>query len=98
MDDMTENYWLGLDGMDDETALTAGVDALRMRASCRERAAFFAPDKFGDVKSKPASKAIECNLRRQRATWAVAIHQRYRAKVLEWVDTGEGLEKQVPLQ
>ena len=94
MDDMTENYWLGLDGMDDETALTAGVDALRMRASCRERAAFFAPDKFGDVKCKPASKALECHLRRQRANWAVGIHQRYRAKVLEWIDTGEGLEKQ----
>ena len=94
MDDMTQETWACLDEQIDEVTAAATVDALRLRIRCREKAAFFAPDKCGDVKQLPASRASDCAVRRTRASWGVELFQRYRMRVLEWVDTGVGQEKQ----
>ncbi|KAL1521800.1 hypothetical protein AB1Y20_021453 [Prymnesium parvum] len=53
--------------------------------SCREKAAW--PDKCGDIDELR-------EVRRRRAVWAAEIRERYNARVVEWCDTGQGLEKQ----
>lgn len=58
------------------------------RRSSREVAAW--PDKCGDI-----SQLEE--VQRRRAEWAMEIGKRYRARVVEWFDTGESLEKQAAL-
>ena len=55
------------------------------RISCREKAMW--PDKCGDL-TQPDE------VRRRRASWAADIGERYRARVVEWCDTGHELEKQ----
>ena len=97
MDDMPCSYWSDeqADMLDDEDIMRASVDALRMRIHCRERAAWFAPDKIAEVTQRVGSKhSGSCSIRHTRASWAIELQQRYGARVLEWIDSGVGLEKQ----
>lgn len=82
MDDMPRDYWTASREQEDNVAR---LDNFQARLSCREKAAW--PDKCGDV-----AKIDE--VRRRRASWAVDIGERYSARVVEWCDTGEALEKQ----
>ena len=54
MDDMTKDYWAGTVAPDvsaDEMA--AHVESLRRRLACRERIAFFMPEKLSDAARRP---------------------------------------------
>ena len=57
------------------------------RAACRERPAFFAPDKVGADASEAAVAAT-------RAAWAAHLRERYTPRVVEFIDTGVGQQKQ----
>ena len=61
--------------------------------SCRESAMWLAPDRVGEIAEKSPKRASECEVRRRRAEWAVALKRRYDPKVAAWVDTGVHGEK-----
>jgi len=131
----------------------SAVSALQQRLCSREKAAFFAPDRVGEIKEKrqqrlahccevflflyltthfsqmshpiparcfpslahnpfsprchtPHSPSIGtyishclfvwflfCEVRRRRASWACELLRDFEAEVVEWIDTGVGLEK-----
>ena len=62
-------------------------DADKLCAACRERPAFFAPDKVGADASEAAVAAT-------RAAWAAHLRERYTPRVVEFIDTGVGQQKQ----
>lgn len=77
-----------------EVSLEAARRVHARRLSCRERRAFFAADRVGDIIARADGDAEQCEVRRRRAGWALELQQRYGARVLEWIDTGVGQEKQ----
>ena len=96
MDDMPADgsFWTDDDGTEGDGDAKASqlVDDLRRRISCREKSCFFMPEKLSNIPRKQGSPS--CEVTRIRATWAVELQLRYGARVLEWVDTAVGLEKQ----
>ena len=85
MQDMHREFW-GFDVASSVASVQAGL-------VCREHAAF--PDKCGDIAALPESEASSCEVRRRRAVWALELRERYRPRVLEWIDSGVGCEKAV---
>lgn len=95
MDDMPEDYFDG-DAEDDSNVPAANrVIARAARLSCRERTAFFMPEKLGDTAIKPPRASARCAVRKARAAWSIELQGRLGARVVEWIDTGVGREKQV---
>ena len=78
-----------------DSAQPDAAEDLRLRLSCRERPAFFAPDKLGELREKPEAEKANCQVRWQRAFWCVAFKKKYSPSVADWVDTGRDLEKPV---
>ena len=71
------------------------IETMHARLRCRERAAFFASDRIGELaRRNDNDNPMHCEVRKRRAAWAVELQLRYDAKVLCWIDTGLGLEKQ----
>ena len=97
MDDMPADgsFWTA-DAIDEQSyaqMAPALVASLRQRLKCRERPAFFMPEKLSHVARKQGA-SLSCEVSLVRVTWAVELQARYGARVLEWVDTGVGCEKQ----
>jgi hypothetical protein len=97
MDDMPADgsFWTA-DAIDEQShaqMAPALVASLRQRLTCRERPAFFMPEKLSHVARKQGAP-LSCEVSLVRVTWAVELQARYGARVLEWVDTGVGCEKQ----
>ena len=85
MQDMHREFW-DFDAASSVASVQAGL-------VCREHAGF--PDKCGDLVALPESEASSCEVRRRRAAWALELRERYRPRVLEWIDSGVGCEKAV---
>ena len=85
MQDMHREFW-DFDAASSVASVQAGL-------VCREHAGF--PDKCGDIVALPESEASSCEVRRRRAAWALELRERYRPRVLEWIDSGVGCEKAV---
>jgi hypothetical protein len=97
MDDMPADgsFWTA-DAIDEQShaqMAPALVASLRQRLTCRERPAFFMPEKLSQ-ETRKQGVPLSCEVSLVRATWAVELQARYGARVLEWVDTGVGCEKQ----
>mmetsp|Transcript_5506 Transcript_5506/g.9331 ORF Transcript_5506/g.9331 Transcript_5506/m.9331 type:complete len:368 (+) Transcript_5506:62-1165(+) len=68
---------------------------LALSLTCREVPPRWAPDKYGDLEMRPdGNPGIACEVRRRRALGAVGFQERWRPVVVEWIDSGHGLEKQ----
>lgn len=87
MYDVTPDFWKF------DATLPTAVNDLQGKLRSREQAPFFAPDKVGSIAEKPAAEAMTCRVRWQRAAWAVEFKQRYAPVVVDFIDTGVGLEK-----
>ena len=71
------------------------IEEQRARTHCREQAAFFACDRVGEIPRRDDHDHPElCDVRKRRAKMALELHRRYKPKVLTWIDTQVGLEKQ----
>ena len=88
MHDMEPGFW------DFDARAPGAVDELRLRLSSREAAPFFAPDKVGELRERPAEEAAECQVRARRAAWAVEFKRKHDPRLVQWVDTAVATEKQ----
>ena len=72
----------------DETAWSAHPSMM-----CREKSAWFAPTRVGVHTEKPAARADQCKVRAHAARWILELKERFGATLVEWIDTGVGMEK-----
>jgi len=88
MHDMEPGFW------DFDARAPGAAEGLRLRLGSREAAPFFAPDKVGELRERPAEEAAECQVRARRAAWAVEFKRKHDPKLVQWVDTAVATEKQ----
>ena len=69
MNDVDGDFWAF------DASRPDAIDTLRLSLHCREPAAFFAPDKLGEHRERPAQHKERCEVRRKRAAWTVAFKQ-----------------------
>ena len=72
-------------------ATTEAKEAILEGDLCREQKNALFPDKVGDMQSRASD---DCFVRQSRARWATELQKKYGLRVLQWIDSAEGLEKQ----
>ena len=89
MHDLSPEMWNQID----TTKPEAAIASLRASLCCREPSTRLAVDKVGDTFMLPEEQAAACPVRKLRAEQAVQLKRAFKARVVEWIDTGAGNEK-----
>ena len=89
MHDLSPEMWNQID----TTKPEAAIASLRASLCCREPSTRLAVDKVGDTFMLPEEQAAACPVRKLRAEQAVQLKRAFKARVVEWIDTGVGNEK-----